>query len=190
MMDHKTIENRDAKAEVQLMIAGITEDRKKELIEQYHDSERCLRSTHSQKILIGNWLNNAARMLQKGATEEEMTRVVEHIVVLLHAVKCELNVQRSYKDRDLWGLSRKYFKGYKKVETKDGPIFISEKTGKIVDPPEVRKQRLEAEKEKKKRRQELKEKAQNMKDSGLTNEQIAKELLIPESTVRSMLVKT
>ena len=188
MMDHKTIANRDAKADVQLMIAGITEDRKKELIEQYYDPEKCLRNAHSQKVLIGDWLNNATKMLQKGATEEEMNRVVEHIVVLLHAVKCELNVQRSFKDRDLLGLMRKYFRVLKKIETKDGPVFIDQ-DGKKLTPPEVRKRRLEIEQEKKKERQELKKEAQNMKDSGLTNEQIAEELLIPESTVRSLLAK-
>lgn len=188
MMDHKTIANRDAKANVQLMIAGITEDRKKELIEQYHDPKKCLCNTHSQKVLIGDWLNNATKMLQKGATEEEMNRVIEHIVILLHAVKCELDIQRSYKDRDLLGLTRKYFRVLKKVETKDGPIFIDQDGTKLT-PPEVRKQRLENEKERKKKRQELKEKAQNMKDSGLTNEQIAEELEIPESTVRSLLAR-
>ena len=188
MMDHKTIMTRDAKAEVQLMIAGITEDRKKELIEQYHNPDHCLHSEHSQKMLIGNWLNNAAKMLQKGATKEEMNRVVEHIVVLLHAVKCELDIQRSYKDRDLLGLTKKYFRVLKKVETKDGPIFIDQDGTKLT-PPEVRKQRLENEKERKKKRQELKEKAQNMKNSGLTNSQIAEELEIPESTVRNMLAR-
>lgn len=183
MMDHKTIANRDAKAEVQLMIAGITEDRKKELIEQYHNPAHCLHSTNSQKMLIGNWLNNATKMLLKGATEEEMNRVVEHIVVLLHAVKCELDIQRSYKDRDLHGLSMKYFRYFRKVETADGPIFIDQ-DGIKHDPPEVRRQWKEA---KEKTRKELKEKAQNMKDSGLTNEQIANELVVPESTIRNLI---
>jgi hypothetical protein len=71
MMDHKTMLNRDAKAEIQLKIAEIKDERKKELIEQYYDPDKCLKSLNSQKILIGNWLHNATVMLKKGATEEE-----------------------------------------------------------------------------------------------------------------------
>lgn len=87
----------------------------------------CLKNVNSQKILIGNWFNNAVKMMIKGATKEELEKVVEHIVVLLGAVKYELDVKQSYLDRDLMGLTRKYFKVWKKVETKDGPIFIDEK---------------------------------------------------------------
>lgn len=126
-MDQKTILNRNAKADVQLMIADVTEERKRELIKQYHNPSACLRNVNSQKILIGNWFNNAVKMMIKGATKEELEKVVEHIVVLLGAVKYELDVKQSYLDRDLMGLTRKYFKIWKKVETKDGPIFIDEK---------------------------------------------------------------
>ena len=125
-MDQKTILNRNAKAEIQLMIADVTEERKKELIKQYHNPSTCLKNTNSQKILIGNWINNAVKMMTKGATKEDLERVVEHIVVLLGAVKYELDVKQSYLDRDLFGLTRKYFNHFKKVETKDGPIFIEE----------------------------------------------------------------
>ena len=142
MIDHKTIKNRDAKAEVLIMIAEITDQRKQELIQQYHDPEHCLKSITSQRVLIGNWLNNAEKMLLKGATQKEMTKVVEHIVVLIHAVKRELNVQKSYKDRNLLELTRKYFKVYKKIETPDGPIFIDKSTDEKLDPPEVRKRIL------------------------------------------------
>lgn len=124
MMDHKTIANRNAKAEIQLMIAGISDKRKRELIEKYHNPEKHLESTNAQKVLIGNWLNNAVKMLRKGATQEELTRVCEHITVLLYAVKKQLNVQQSYVDNNLLGLSRKYFVRFKKVKTKDGEIIM------------------------------------------------------------------
>lgn len=180
MMDHKTIKNRDAKAEIQLMIAGITDERKTELIEQYYDPDNCLRNLNSQKTLIGNWLHNATVMLLKGATKEEINSVVEHIVVLLHAVKRQLNVKKSYDDRNLLGLTRKYFGVCKAIKTKDGEIIYE----KVNDPLEKRKKLVE---ERNKRRAEMKEKAQKLKDGGLTNVEIAEELKIPESTVRNLL---
>lgn len=126
-MDHKTKQNREAKAEVQLLLAGITEERKKELIKKYQNPEKHLSSVHAQKILIGNWLNNAINMILKGATKEEMNRVMEHMVVLLGAVQYNLNVQQSYIDNDLLSLTRKYFKVNKVVvKKKNGQIVINE----------------------------------------------------------------
>ena len=180
MMDHKTMLNRTAKANIQLMLAEIPDERKNELIKKYYNPEKCLKSTNSQKILIGNWFNNATRMLQKGATEEELNRVIEHIVVLLHAVKRNLDIQRSYKDHDLFGLTKKYFGVYKKVQLEDGEIILE----KEIDVLEKRRKMIE---KKEKRRKELKEKIQNMLDSGCDYSYIADELAMPESTVRNIM---
>ena len=181
MMDHKTIENREAKAEIQLKIAGITEERKTELIEQNYDPDNCLKNRNAQKTLIGNWLHNATVLLLKGATEEEINRVVEHIVVLIHALKKQLNVQKSYKDRDLLGLTRKYFAVWRKVKTNSGEIIYEKVNGDVL---EKRRKLVEA---RNKQRKELKEKIQNYLDSGCTYEYIANELKIPESTIRNIM---
>lgn len=184
MMDHKTMLNRTAKANVQLKIAEITDERKAQLIAEYYDPDNCLKSTTSQKVLIGNWLNNATRMLLKGATEEEINRVVEHIVVILHAVKRQLNVQKSYVDHNLLDLTRKYFGVYKQVKLEDGEIVYE----KVVDDPLwKRKQRKEEHERKNQHRKEMQEKIQNMLDSGCTYEYIAEELMISESTARNIM---
>ena len=186
MMDHKTITNRDAKAEIQLKIAGITDERKNELIEQYYDPDKCLKNRNYQKILIGNWLHNATVMLLKGATEEEINRVVEHIVVLLYAVKRQLNVQKSHVDHNLLDLTRKYFGVYKQVKLEDGEIIYE----KVNDLLEKRKKLVERKREHDKKvehRKELQKKIQNYLDSGCTYEYIADELTLPESTIRSIM---
>ncbi|MDT3388615.1 MAG: hypothetical protein LIR46_12770 [Bacteroidota bacterium] len=183
MIDHKTIVNRDAKAEIQLLIAEIKDDRKDELFKKYYDPDKCLKNRNSQKILIGNWLNNATIMLKKGATESEINDVVEHIVVLLHAAKKQLNVQKSYLDRNLLDLTRKYFGVYKQGKLEDGEIqIVKYKNNDCV--LEKRKKLVE---ENKKRRDELREKIQNYLDSGCSYEYIANELAIPESTVRNIM---
>lgn len=172
-MDHKTIENREARADVMMMIAGIGDDKKKELLEKYK-CERDPISKNRQRLLVGNWFNNAVTMLKKGATEEELNRVVEHIIVLMMAHSYPVDFYRSYKDNDLLNLSEKYVVHYRKVKNEEGEMIL-EKRKRLVE-------------EKEKWRKETKEKIQNMKDSGCTNEYIAEELMIPESTVRNIML--
>ena len=118
-------------------------------------------------------------MAKKGATEAELLRVAEHIVVLLHAVKRQLNIQRSYKDHDLYSLSRKYFTVYKKVKTPDGEIIMEKES--------VLEKRRRLHEEFMKRKDELKEQIQNYLDSGCTYQYIANELMLPESTIRNIM---
>ena len=178
MMDHKTIIKRGAKANVRMMIAEITDDRKKELIEKYK-REKTTIGKNPQRILIGNWFNNAVTMMLKGATEEELNRVVEHLVVLLGAEKYHLDVKQSYKDHDLLALSRKYFTRYKKVEKENGEVIYVKES--------VMEKRKRMHEEFEKMREELKEEALKMKAKGMTNEQIAVLMNFPEVTIRNLL---
>ncbi len=186
MMDHKTIENRNAKAEIQLMIAEImgNDEKRKVLVEQYHNPEKCLKNVNTQKILIGNWLNNAVKIMNKGATKEELNRIAEHIVVLLNAVKYELDIQQSYIDRDLLGLTRKYFKYWKKVGiSEDGkPIFV--------EPEKALEKRKKMVEEFEKNREKLIKEARYYKENGMNDMEIAVIMNFPESTIRNLLKKS
>lgn len=131
MMDHKTVRQRDAKAEFQLIIAGImeNEEKRKELIEKYSNPDgKHLQNKNVQRILIGNWLNNGSTMFLRGATEDELTRVAEHVVVLLMAIKYNLNVYQSHKDHNLLELAEKYLVDHKNVKiTKNDEILMKRK---------------------------------------------------------------
>lgn len=176
MMDHKTIRQRGARADFQLMIAGIMEDeeKRKELIKKYSNPDgKHLENKNVQRILIGNWLHNGAIMLLRGATREELDRVAEHVVVLLMALKYNLDVYQSHRDQNLLELAEKYLVGYKKVNlTKDDEILMKRK--ELVERANAH-------------RKEMQEKIQEYLDSGCTMEYTAKELGIPESTVRNIM---
>lgn len=184
MMDHKTMRQRDAKAEFQLIIAGImeNEEKRKELIEKYSNPDgKHLENKNVQRILIGNWLNNGSTMFLKGATEDELTRVAEHVVVLLMAIKYNLDIYQSHKDKNLLELAEKYLVvDHKKVKiTKDDEILIKRK--------ELVEKRAKEHEKKVEHRKEMQQKIQEYLDSGCTYEYIADELAIPESTVRNIM---
>ena len=183
MMDHKTILNRDAKAEIQLLIAGIMENeqKRKELIEKYSNPDgKHLENKNVQRILIGNWLNNGSTMFLRGATREELERVAEHVVVLLMAIKYNLNVYQSHKDKNLLELAEKYLVDHKKVKiTKNDEILMKRK--------ELVEKRAKEHEKKVEHRKEMQQKIQEYLDSGCTYEYIADELAIPESTVRNIM---
>lgn len=132
MMDHKTMEQRGARADFQLIIAEImgNEDKRKELIEKYGNAEKHLENKNVQRILIGNWLHNGATMLLRGATEDELYRVAEYIVVLIHAVKFHMDVYQAHRDNNLLELVKKYMRDHKKmkVDSDENEIYIEGST--------------------------------------------------------------
>ena len=172
MMSDKKRMNRDAKGKIMIMLSAIPEEKKKELIEKYKlENQDQIMTESARRVLVGNWFNNAVKLLLKGATEEEINRVLEHIEVLLGCTYYNLDVQRSHKDHDLLNLTRKYFGG-EKVEVKVKPIS---------------EDRKEAFKKREQARYKLKLKIISMKDEGMNNTEIADELGFPESTIRSIL---
>lgn len=172
MISDKKRMNRDAKGQIMILLSAIPEEKKKELIEKYkRDDQTQLMTESARRVLVGNWFNNAVKLLLKGATEEELNRVLEHIEVLLGCTYYNLDVQKSHKDHDLLNLTRKYFGG-EKVEIKVKPISEDRK--------EVFKKREQA-------RYKLKLKIISMKDKGMNNAEIAEKLNMPESSIRSIL---
>lgn len=155
MMDHKTMEQRGARADFQLIIAEIMgdEERRKALVERYSNGEKHLENKNVQRILIGNWLHNGATMLLRGATEDELYRVAEHIVVLLMALKYNLDIYQSHRDNNLLELVEKYMRDHKKmkVDSDENEIYIEGST---------MAERAKRNEEVLKKRKELVEKAQ------------------------------
>lgn len=171
MMDHKKRVARDATARIMLMISDIGEDEKQELYEKYYIADKPLTISESaQIVLIGNWVNNATKMLLRGATEEELKNIVEHIIILIGLRKYNLDIKKSYKDHDLLNLTRKYFSKDEIVEIK-------------VKESEKRKENDEREAA---FRKAAKVKAQALRAEGLSNAEVAEKLELPESTIRTL----
>lgn len=180
MMSDKKRRNRDAKGQVMIMLSAIGEDKKKELIEQYKLPDQTLKlSDHTCRCLIGNWFNNAVKLVQKGASEDEINRVLEHLVVLLGTTKLNLNYTQSYKDHNLLEISRKYL-GEDKLTNAIGEIKMKEK-------PLKSEERIDYVKIREKERLRAKLKILNLQDEGLTIEEIAAKFGKPESTIRAIL---
>ena len=172
MISDKKRMNRDAKGQIMIMLSAIPEEKKKELIEKYkRENQDEIMTENARKVLVGNWFNNAVKMLLKGATEDELNQVLEHVVVLLGCTYYNLDVQKSHKDHDLLNLTRKYFGG-EKAEIKTKPVS---------------EERRETLKKREAARYKLKLKIISMKDEGMNNTEIADELGFPESTIRSIL---
>ena len=119
-------------------------------------------------------------MLLRGATREELDRVAEHVVVLLMALKYNLDIYQSHKDHNLLELAEKYLVDHKKVKiTKNDEILMKRK--------ELVEKRAKEHEKKVEHRKEMQQKIQEYLDSGCTYEYIADELAIPESTVRNIM---
>jgi len=166
MMDHKTRLNMGAKGQVMLMIAAIGTDKKMELVNKYQDSTKKLLNKNDHCMMVGSCLNITARLITRGATEQEVNSSVEHLQVLIMAGKYPMNIRRSFEDHNLSDIYAKYF-------SSEDPKDILEKRRKLVE-------------ERERIRKERKEKISNMLDSGCTMEYIAEELMLPESTVRHL----
>lgn len=166
------------KAEIFVMLNEIEDERKQELIEKYKCDLQPM-GPSAAKMVIGNALNDVTRMMIKGATAEELHQAVEHLEVCILNVKHNLDLRKSYEDHHIDMLKHKYFAIYKKEETADGTIFT-----KVNNTPEERRKMMEKRDE---ARKKLKEKVQNYLDSGCAYEYIADELMMPESTIRSIM---
>ena len=179
MIDHKTIQNREAKAEIMLKIAGITEDQKKELIDRYAKNDGKMLSRSAQKVLIGNMFTNSVNMLKKGAEEADVDAIVEHTMVIMMAINHNLDIVKSYDDHKIDRLLAKYFAHYRKVATEGGNVIV-----KVDDPLEKRKRLVEEAGEK---HEKLVSEIVRLKDEGKKLYEIVKTVNKPESTVRYIL---
>ena len=152
------------------------DEEKWKLISQYRMEKEPLRS-NSQKILVGSWFTNAVNLLKKGATGEELQKVVEFIVLAMAAGYYGIDIGKAYQDRGLFDLMRKYFPKYGLVVTKipEGDEVLFTK-----DTVEIRKMRNE---EIMRKRKNFYERVKLLKDHGLTTEEIAKVLGLPESAI-------
>lgn len=84
---------------------------KGETVTKYFNSkgqEVKILSEEAKQRQMGITTNLIADMSLKGATEDEMARAVKHSMVVIDAVKHELDYRQSYKDNDIAGLKKKY----------------------------------------------------------------------------------
>ena len=173
MMSDKKRLNRDAKGIVMIKLSAIGEDKKRELIDKYMlEDQSKLMSITQQRVLLGNWFNNAVKLFIRGASEEELNQVLEHVVVLTACAKYHLDIKQSYDDHDLLALTRKYISG-----EGDGEIHLKPTSEVRID--KMRKREEE--------RLRAKLKILRMQDRGLTIEEIAEKMNKPESTIRALI---
>lgn len=86
-------------------------DKKGKPIYDYYNSEGkkvSILSEHSKQIQMGIVSNLITDMTIKGATEEEMAKAVRHSMVVIDAVKHELDYKQSEVDNDIQALRKEY----------------------------------------------------------------------------------
>ena len=86
-------------------------DKKGKPIYDYYNSEGkkvSILSDHSKQIQMGIVSNLITDMTIKGATEEEMAKAVRHSMVVIDAVKHELDYKQSEVDNDIQALRKEY----------------------------------------------------------------------------------
>lgn len=155
------LQNRDAKGTIVTLLLAIPEEQKKELIEKYKSEdpiEEILANNH--RIMVGTWVNRAVKALIRGATKDEINRVVNVIFVAVNAPKENLDISKAIEAERMDDIMVKYIR----------PDLI-----------ELRKERD--------RNRQLQQAAKmrtvlEMHKHGFSNQRIAEILDIPESTVR------
>ena len=93
---------------IQLKIVEADKTKSKELIEKYKNSEHTMMNTNQQRMMIGGLIDTAVNAGKKGATEEEIDNIIEHIVVVMHAIKDNLDILSSIKEHNLLEIVEKY----------------------------------------------------------------------------------
>lgn len=161
------------KGDLMLRLTEFPEDKKLELIEKYKNDDE-MKSYHSQCILVGSWFMNAVNIAKRGATEEEIDRIIEFMVLIIASGKQGIDIPKAYADRALFELMKKYYPEYGLIKTKtvEGDEVVFQK--------ETLKKREEA-------REKLKEHVMKLRDKGLEIHEIAEAINKPESTVRNLL---
>ena len=155
---------RETRGEIIERLVAIPENKRQELIERYKSDKLMDPITISRhRIFVGTWLNITVKMIRRGLTEAELDRMIEHLFVVASMYKHNLDLEKSDEDHKIKELCDKY------ILTKE-----SEK-------------RIYADRQKQLEHAAKKRGALMLKKQGKSNQEIAEELGIPESTVRFFL---
>ena len=167
MEENKMVQNRDAKGIVIERLMSIGDKKRRELIKQYKiDDEmpEVLKSRHA--IFVGTWFNRTVKAVEKGCTEEELKNLIEHLVVVTNAGKYNLNITKSAIDHNMHEIIVKYCHGEPRIGIE---------------------QRIYADRQTQLEHTAKKKDVLKLKNEGKSNQEIAEELNLPESTVRFFL---
>ena len=165
-MNEKTMQNRDAKGLVIEQLMNVGEKKRREIIKQYKINDEMpevLKNRHA--IFVGTWFNWTVKAVEKGCTDEELKSLIEHLVVVTNAGKYNLDITKSANDHGIKEIIRKYMNHYKREIDK----------------------RIYADRQKKIEHAAKKKDVLKLHNEGKSNQEIAEELDLPESTVRFFL---
>ena len=162
MNEQERRQNRETKGRILELLIQISESERKELIEKYRSDEPNKFSDGSidHKIITGTWFNWAVKSAIRGATSDEIHRILRVICVCIDSAKHNLDVSEAILDENMNEIMVKYIR----------PTLVEEA-------------------KKKDRQKQLDMAAKmtsvlEMHERGFSNQRIGEILNIPESTVR------
>ena len=165
MEENKVVQNRDAKGLVIEQLMAIGDKKRRELIKQYKiDDEMPEVLKYRHVIFVGTWFNRTVRAVERGCTPEELKNLLEHLVVVTNAARYNLNITKSAIDHGMHEIIKKYCYVENKIE-----------------------QRIYVDRQKQLEHAAKKKSVLELKSEGKSNQEIAEELNLPESTVRFFL---
>jgi DNA-binding NarL/FixJ family response regulator len=156
-----SLENRDAKGKILTMLLELPEEKKKELIEKYKSEGPINEITvNNHRIIVGTWHNRAVKALIRGATADEINRMINVIFVAVNAPKENLDVSEAIEKERMDDIIVKYIRPdlieQRKMRDRQAQLQQAAKMRTVLE----------------------------MHKHGFNNQRIAEILEIPESTVR------
>lgn len=79
-----------------------------EIHQKYRNEKLPLMLPHRHKILVGSAHHLISRMMENGATKEELTKALKYFVVCMDANKYRLDIPKYELDNGINGLRNKY----------------------------------------------------------------------------------
>lgn len=160
-----TLKRANARGEIIKRLMEFPEEKKEELFKKYKHSDEKQRDSIKCKhaIFVGTWMNYLCDMIIRGMTEAEFDDMMNHFIVVVNAFSKNLNITESAKDFHAHEMLVKY------LCAPDNPQSEERKAA-----DRKQQQQLVL-----KKRETFK-----LKKEGLSNQEIAEKLDIPESTVR------
>ena len=163
--NQEIMQNRNAKGVTIERLVSIPAEKQKELIARYKVNDEMpevLKARHA--IFVGTWFNRTVKALEHGCTEDELDALIEHLFVVTNAGVHNLDITRSSIDHGLHKILTKYIPGKTKME-----------------------ERIYNDRQKQIEHAAKKRGVLKLKSEGRSNQEIAKELGLPEATVRFFL---
>lgn len=99
------------------VLKQFSESERKDIIDLYREVNIEPMKDALHKMMVGRASHLVKEMVAKGATNEEMDRALEYLLVCMESQKFSLNIEDCYKARKIEELLDKYDKEFSEIGT-------------------------------------------------------------------------